>query len=165
MVRYFIEGFREGTTKYVLAVARCGEDTVVFSLVDPQLATYLNSLVSSVCGVRYVELERSCLVSGVKVSKNLPYPTSKECFYVEIAQGIYVGLLPGYIDAQCLVCEDEVRCRLSLQRKVYVEGRVLNVEEHIDFKQVKELIEKLRGVEDSLWCLETEESLARIVQL
>ncbi len=163
MVGHSIEGF--DVTKTVLAVAKCGEDTIVFSLVDPQLSTYLGSLVSSICDVRYVELERKCLVSGVKVSKNLPYPTPKGCFYVEIAQGIYVGLLPGYVDAQCIVCGDEVRCRLSLQRRVYVEGRVASVEEHIDFKQVRELIEKLRNVEDSLWCVEPEGSLVKIVQL
>jgi len=163
MVGNSIEGL--DVTKTVLAVAKCGEDTIVFSLVDPQLSTYLDSLVSSICDVRYVELEHKCLVSGVKVSKNLPYHVPKGCFYVEIAQGIYIGLLPGYVDAQCIVCGDEVRCRLSLQRRVYVEGRVASVEEHLDFKQVRELIEKLRNVEDSLWCVEPEGSLVKIVQL
>jgi len=160
-----IGDLRKGLTRAVIAVARCGEDTITFGLVDPQLATYLHSLVSSACEVRYVELERECLLSGVKISKKLPYHSPEGCFYVEVAQGTYVGVLPGYIDAQCLVCGDEVRCRLSLQRRAYVRGEVVSVERHIDFKQAREVVEKLRAVEDSLWCIEAEGSLVEIVRL
>jgi hypothetical protein len=101
----------------------------------------------------------------VKTSKDIPYSTSKDCLYVEIAQGTYVGLLPGFIDAQCLVCGDEVSCRLFLQKRAYTRGRVVRVESHIDSRQVKELIEKLRNVGDSLWCVDSEGSLLEIVQL
>jgi len=160
-----IESFGEKPAKTVIALASCTEDKAVFSLIDPQLAEYFNSLISSTCDVRYVELGRECLVSGVKVSKNLPYYTPGRCFYVEIAQGTYVGILPGYIDAQCLVCGDEVRCRLSLQRRAYVRGSVVDIREHLDFKQVREIIEKLRTIKDSFWCLETGGSLVEIVQL
>jgi hypothetical protein len=160
-----IGSFSEGLSRAVFAVASCGKDVIVFSSVDRQLFQQLINLLSTTCSVRYVELERECLVSGVKTSKDIPYLTSKDCLYIEIAQGTYVGLLPGFIDAQCLVCRDEVSCRLFLQKRAYTRGRVVRVESHIDSRQVKELIEKLRNVGDSLWCVDSEGSLIEIVQL
>lgn len=156
----------EGLPRDVFAVASCGGGGVVaFSSVDPRLFRQLVNLLSTTCSVSYVELERECLVSGVKASKEVPYSTPKGCFYVEIAQGTYVGLLPGFIDAQCLVCGDEVSCRLFLQRRAYTGGRVVRVEGHIDFEQVKEIVEKLRDMEDSLWCIDSKGSLIEIVRL
>jgi len=41
----------------------------------------------------------------------------------------------------------------------------VRVESHIDFEQVKEIVEKLRDMEDSLWCIDSKGSLIEIVQL
>ncbi len=94
------------------------------------------------------------MLSGVKISGGTPYHVRGGCAYLEISQGYYVGLMPGYVDAQCLYCGGELRCRYGLQRRVCSESGPVEAAVHLDVEDIGELVRKLSGVEgDFVWCV------------
>ncbi|MCX8184471.1 MAG: hypothetical protein RMI56_06320 [Sulfolobales archaeon] len=91
----------------------------------------------------------------MKISRELPYSMQySNCIYFEISQGYYVGVLPGYIDAQCIYCDSELRCRYGLQKKVCSLSGYIEATYHLDIKQIRELVMKLSEVNrDYIWCI------------
>ncbi len=111
-------------------------------------------MLGRLCGTRLVEEPWECQLSGVKVSGAALSPSLGGCTYVEISQGYYAGLMPGYVDAQCLYCGGELRCRYGLQKRVCSSSGPVKAAFHLSIEDVGGLVRKLSEVEgDFVWCL------------
>lgn len=132
----------------------CRSGVIAFIYLEECFNSAVLRLLSNLCEVRSEKRFWECLLSGVKISRDLPYSISSGCTYFEVSQGYYIGLLPGYIDIQCIYCHGELRCRYGLQKKVCSEFGVKEATSHVDIEYVKELILKLRDIEGNfIWCI------------
>lgn len=137
-----------------VALANCGSGTIAFTYLKKCLNDNLVKLFSRFCELELREQPWECVLSGIKISEDIHYSVPRGCTYFEISQGYYIGLLPGYIDAQCINCGEELRCRYSLQKKVCSGSGTLEVAEHLGIEQVKELVAELLKTEgDLIWCI------------
>lgn len=137
-----------------VAVGHCRSGTIAFLYAEACLDEAVLKLLDRLCGVELEEGTWRCAYSGIKVSSGVPQLVPSGCTYFEVSQGYYVGLLPGYIDAQCIYCQGDLRCRYSLQRRICTGSETKEAPDHIDVEFIKEIAQRLLGIEgDFVWCL------------
>ncbi|MEM1622760.1 MAG: hypothetical protein QW543_01290 [Sulfolobales archaeon] len=137
-----------------VVISYCSSGIIAFIYADTCIDRTIVGLVSSLCQTEVEKGPWECLISGIKISKELPLNIPQGCTYFEFSQGYYIGLLPGYIDVQCVYCQGELRCRYGLQKTACFGSRTETVVSHIDLEYVKELIMKLLKIKgDFIWCI------------
>ncbi|MDW8010084.1 MAG: hypothetical protein RMH84_00590 [Sulfolobales archaeon] len=141
--------------------ASCGSGLIAFMYLERCLDESILKLVSRLCRTEVLQLNWKCLISGVKISRDLPYIIQQNgCTYFEISQKHYVGILPGYIDAQCVLCGSSLRCRYGLQKRACSPSGRVEVSRHLDIEQIKGLVLELSGIGgDCAWCVTEEGSI------
>lgn len=137
-----------------VVISSCSSGIIAFIYVEACVNKTVVDLINRLCQTEVEKEPWECIISGVKISKGLPHNIPRGCTYFEVSQGYYIGLLPGYIDVQCVYCRGELRCRYGLQKTVCSESGAGVVVSHIDLEYVKELIMKLLEIEgDFVWCI------------
>ncbi|MEM2007044.1 MAG: hypothetical protein QW154_05355 [Sulfolobales archaeon] len=137
-----------------VVISYCSSGTIAFTYVETCVNRSIVDLIKRLCETEVEEEPWECLFSGVKISEGLPNQFPQGCSYFEASQGYYIGLLPGYIDVQCVYCQGELRCRYGLQKIVCSESGSKLAVSRTDLEYVKELAVRLLKTEgDFVWCV------------